>query len=439
MRQFLAKSAVWVPVAAALALAAPATGAPASSGAAQPRARAAQHSPYLALAERGAAQAMRAFADDSHGIWNGRRNVRLRWYDERLGSHGGYPLATIWGSVPLFEALAAIASAEPSVVNRRALRTFAEGSRPPAAPPSAHASSRPGRGGTSAVYEGAESYWDASVGGFAPYPGDRGAANTWFDDNSWWGIAFVDAYHVLREPRLLADAQAAFSFVARRGWDAAGGGGVWWNTAHSPGGQKSGEALAAGSLLGALLASAWQEAAAEAAGAIRKAYTSSAASDLRTVEKFLAWGDAHFATSGGLYERTQENSTPMPYVAGPEIEAKELLCTLPASEGPYCAQAARLADAAYARFAYRLNMGPQFDAIYLHWMLVYARQTGDSRWSPMALTFASEAHANARVASGLYLKAWDGSDMSQHQAEPNMLRTDAATVELFAWVAASGL
>jgi hypothetical protein len=39
---------------------------------------------------------------------------------------------------------------------------------------------------------------------------------------------------------------------------------------------------------------------------------------------------------------------------------------------------------------------------------------------------------------GLYLKAWNGSDMSAHQAEPDMLRTDAATVELFGWLAADG-
>ena len=67
------------------------------------RGRAAQQTAYLALAANGAAQAMTAFRDDSHGIWNGRRNVPLRWYDERLGVHTGYPLATIWGAVPLFD------------------------------------------------------------------------------------------------------------------------------------------------------------------------------------------------------------------------------------------------------------------------------------------------------------------------------------------------
>jgi hypothetical protein len=424
-------------IASALAAALLSAGFPATTFA---RARAAQQPTHLALASSGATHAMRAFRDGAHGIWNGRRNVPLRWYDEQLHAHVAYPLATIWGAVPLFEALAAIASADPSAANRARLRAFALGPRPPSRPPSAQAAaSARRRGRTTPVYGGAESYWDAAVGGFAPYPGDRGPANTWFDDNSWWGIAFMDAYRVLAERRLLTDAQAAFAFVARHGWDAAHGGGMWWNTAHTPGGQKSGEALAAGSLLGALLATALQEAAATESGARARADAATAGFDMRAAEKFLSWGDAHFATRGGLYSRTQEDATPMPYVAGPEIEAKELLCMLPSSGSSYCAQAAALADAAYARFAYRLNMGPQFDVIYLHWMLAYAQQTGDARWLPMALKFASDAQANARDAtSGLYLKAWDGSDMSAHQAEPNMLRTDAATVELFAWLAANG-
>jgi len=415
-------------------------------------ARSAQQTSALALAEQGAAQARSAFKDTRHGIWNGHRNVPLSWYDERLRSHIKYPLATIWGAVPLFEALAAIATANPSAANRRTLDAFAEGSHPPGKPPGARAAAHRARAArrarrqlvrrvraraASAVYYGAESYWDPAMHAFAPYPGDRGRANTWFDDNSWWGIAFLDAYRVLHKPRLLRDAQSAFDFVARRGWDAAGGG-LWWNTDHSPDGQKSGEALAAGSLLGALLAQAWEQAAASASAGARGAEEATSTRDAQTVEKFMSWGDAHFADLGGLYARTQSDATPMPYVAGPEIEAKELLCLRAPSPNQYCAQASRLASAAYQRFAYRLNMGPQFDAIYLHWMLVYAQQTGDARWAPMALAFANDAHANARVGSGLYLKAWDGSDMSEHQAEPNMLRTDAASVELFGWLAAYG-
>jgi hypothetical protein len=414
----------------------------------------AQQASFLSLAEQGAAQARAAFKDSRHGVWNGHRNVPLSWYDERLRSPIKYPLATIWGAVPLFESLSAIASANPSAANRRALDVFAEGSHAPRDPPGARAAAAARRAPPAAsapparvhrararapraVYYGAESYWDPAMHAFAPYPGDRGRANTWFDDNSWWGIAFVDAYRVLHKSRMLRDAQSAFDFVARRGWDASGGG-LWWNTDHSPEGQKSGEALAAGSLLGALLAQAWQQTAASASPAARSVQEATSRRDARTVEKFMSWGDAHFADLGGLYSRTQSDSTPMPYVAGPEIEAKELLCLRAPSPNQYCAQASRLANVAYQRFAYRLNMGPQFDAIYLHWMLVYAQQTGDGRWAPMALTFANDARANARVGSGLYLKAWDGSDMSEHQAEPNMLRTDAASVELFGWLAAYG-
>jgi Glycosyl hydrolase family 76 len=398
-----------------------------------------QQSSFLALAEQGAAQARSAFKDDSRGIWNGRRNVPLNWYDERLHSHIQYPLATIWGAVPLFEALSATATADPTPANRAALDAFAEGPHPVAQPPggsaartgavSRHGRDQHGPSGAITVYGGAESYWDPAMGAFAPYPGDRGPANTWFDDNSWWGIAFVDAYRALGKPRFLHDAQDAFDFIARRGWDTSGGG-LWWNTAHTPGGQKSGEAL---------LAQDWQAAAQSASGAASQADRATAASDLQNVQKFLSWGDSNFSDPGGLYWRTQGDPTPMPYVAGPEIEAKELLCKLLPAGNPYCSQAAQLANAAYERFAYRLNMGPQFDAIYLHWMLVYGQQTGDSRWAPMALKFAYDARGNSRDPStGLYLKAWDGSDMSAHQAEPNMLRTDAATVELFGWLAADG-
>src|SRR5947209_16354320 len=77
-----------VPLAATLVLATPAC------------ALASQQAGFLVLAERGAARAERAFGDDSHGLWNGHRNVPLKWDDERLDSRIQYPLATVWGSVP---------------------------------------------------------------------------------------------------------------------------------------------------------------------------------------------------------------------------------------------------------------------------------------------------------------------------------------------------
>src|SRR6266513_443958 len=110
----------------------------------------AQQASFLSLAEQGAAQTRAAFKDARHGIWNGHRNVPLSWYDERLRSRIKYPLATIWGAVPLFESLAAIASADPSAANRRALDVFAEGSHPASNPPGARAAAHRARAAGSA-------------------------------------------------------------------------------------------------------------------------------------------------------------------------------------------------------------------------------------------------------------------------------------------------
>jgi hypothetical protein len=71
---------------------------------------------YLSLAKRAVASA------ESH--W---RDRRLHWYDERSADRERYPLATIWGIVPLFQSLDAIAIAQPSAANRGAVERFASG------------------------------------------------------------------------------------------------------------------------------------------------------------------------------------------------------------------------------------------------------------------------------------------------------------------------
>lgn len=339
-------------------------------------------SSYLRLAEAGVLRAER--------LWHDRR---LGWYDERLDDGARYPLATIWGSVPLFEALDAVAIAAPSPAHRAAVVAFANG---------------------------AERYYDAGLRptpGFAPYPGDRGQAETWFDDNGWWGIAFVDAFRATGRARYLHDAERAFAFIAAQGWDTARGGGLWWSTAHT---YRAGEALAADTLLGALLYRA-----------------TGRASYLDEVQRYLTWADAHFQTELGLYARTESDPTPTPYVEGALVEAHELLCQ--AGEQAACARAHALADACWQRFQARLNMGPQYDTIYLHWMLVYGAQTGDERWPMLAMEMASDAHTYAlEPQRDLYLRAWDGTPITAHEAQPDMLQTDAATLELFAWLSAAG-
>ena len=335
---------------------------------------------YLQLADRGVARA--------EHTW---RDVRRGWYDERLNDHERFPLATIWGITPLFEALDAIDIAAPSPAHRAAVVAFAGG---------------------------AERYFNARLrplAGYAPYPNDRGQVRTWFDDNGWWGLAFMDAYRATADPRFLRDAGRAFAFIAAQGWDSARGG-LWWNTSHP---YKAGEALAASSLLGALLFQHTH----------KRFY-------LDQVNKFLTWADGHFLTDLRLYDRTDSDSTPTPYVEGPLVEAHQLLCQ--AGQQSACARARQLANACWQRFEERLNMGPQYDTIYLHWMLVYASQTGDSRWPELAKQMAADAQANALDPQrGLYLRAWDGTSITPHEARPNMLQTDAATLELFAWLAAT--
>ena len=333
---------------------------------------------YLQLAERGVSQAGSAWADR-----------RLGWYDERLNDRERYPLATIWGIVPLFEAIDAIDIAAPSSSHRAAVVSFARG---------------------------AERYFDRTLRptpGFAPYPGDRGQVQMWFDDNGWWGLAFMDAYRATGSGRYLHDAEQAFAFIAAQGWDAQGGG-LWWNTSHP---YKAGEALASATLLGAEL--------------YRRTRNPSYVGQ---VGKFLAWAESRFLTEDRLYALSNLNSTPAPYIEGPLVEAHLLLCQ--AGWRPSCSRARELGDAVQSRFEDRLNMGPQFDTIYLHWMLVYGSQTGDGHWRSLAEEMAGQAQAHARDARGLYLRAWDGTSITQHEARPDMIQTDAATVELFAWLAA---
>jgi hypothetical protein len=333
---------------------------------------------YLSLAEQGVARA--------EHMWH---DARLGWYDERLNDHERFPLATIWGIAPLFEALDAVEIAAPSPAHRAAVNAFARG---------------------------AERYFNARLRptpGYAPYPNDRGQVRTWFDDNGWWGLAFMDAYRGTANARYLRDAERAFAFIAAQGWDSASGG-LWWNTSHP---YKAGEALASASLLGALLF----------------AHTRNPFY-LNQVNKFLTWADAHFLTDLNLYARTDSDPTPTPYVEGPLVEAHQVLCE--AGQQGACARARALADASWARFQARLEMGPQFDTIYLHWMLAYSSQTGDSRWPALARQMAANAQANAlSTQQGLYLRAWDGTAITEHEARPNMVQTDAATIELFAWLA----
>jgi hypothetical protein len=334
---------------------------------------------FLTLAEGGVAQAER--------VW---RDRRLGWYDSHLHDGQRYPLATIWDIVPLFESIDGIAVASPTPAHLRAVTAFATG---------------------------AERYLNRGLRptpGYSPYPGDRDPdTETWFDDNGWWGLAFVNAYRATGNRRWLADAQHALNYVAQAGWDAASGG-IWWNTQHP---FKAGAALGADTLLAVLL------------------YQAGGSSyDLSQARRFLAWANTGGLGSQGLYVDSNLDPNPVDYIEGPMIAAQATLCRLTGSSTE-CALAERLKQTALDRFGYLLDFGPQYDAIYLQWMLDLYSLDHDPTLYRMAAQNARDAQQRARNAQGLYLLSWNGETLPAAVAEPGMLQTQSATSSLFAWLA----
>jgi hypothetical protein len=335
---------------------------------------------YLALAQAGVAHAQKRWRDPRRG-----------WYDARLGDRERYPLATIWDIVPLFESLDAIAIAQPTAANLHALTRFASG---------------------------AERYLNRGLRplpGFSPYPGDREAnTETWFDDNGWWGLAFVEAYRATGNRRYLTDAERALRYIAAVGWDAQGGG-IWWDTEHP---YKSGPALAADTLLATLI---YQQ--------DRSAFA------LAQAQRFVAWANSSdFSGANGLYADSSVNATPVDYVEAPLIYAQALLCSLTATPAD-CARAEQLKATALRRFGNLLDFSPQYDAIYLQWMLALYALDGDRTLYLLAADNAHQAQARAANGEGLYLLSWDGGALPAFDAEPGMLQTQAATTSVFAWLA----
>ncbi|HEY4897099.1 MAG TPA: glycoside hydrolase family 76 protein [Solirubrobacteraceae bacterium] len=335
---------------------------------------------YLALAQEGVARAQSRWRDTRRG-----------WYDARLGDRDRYPLATIWDIVPLFESLDAIAIASPTSQNRRAVERFAAG---------------------------AERYLNRGLRplpGYSPYPGDREASTeTWFDDNGWWGLAFVNAYRATGRQRYLADAQRALHYIATVGWDAVAGG-IWWNTGHP---YKAGEALASATLLATLL---YQQ--------TRSPFA------LAQARRFLAWANSSgFSAADRLYAASDISATPIDYIEAPLIYAQAVLCRLQGVPGE-CERAVRLKATAVQRFGQALDFSPQYDAIYLQWMLALSSLEGDSGLYALAAANARHVQSSARDGQGLFLRSWGGGSIPTRYARPGMLQTQAATSSLFAWLA----
>ncbi len=391
---------------------------------------------FLSLAENGVAKVHRFW-------WNGRRQR----FDAQL--HDSAKVATLWDIVPLFEALDGIAVADPTPRHKSNVIGFADF---------------------------AESYLNRSldpVPGFAPEPGQHGSGDTtWFDDNGWWGLAFLDAYRATGKRRYIGDAETAFRFISRSGWDSLPGseGGLWWNTQHT---FFAGETLASGTELAARLYA-----------------TTHKPQFLAEAQKFIAWGNQWlWDSTNGLYARLRTprgelnpggvaatttaavtsserytaaeevklrgepdgsslrsdtamssstlippfDPTPLPYVQGPMIIANQTLCESTGVDG-YCDRAEELGQNAAASFP-QLEMGPQYDRVYLQDMLELYASDGNIVWYRIAKRNALLALTNANDGNGLYLRTWDGKPSTTVASPPGSLQLDAATISVFAWLA----
>ncbi len=330
---------------------------------------------FLALAEADLARTQRVF-------WN----PRLHWYDQRLShAHPDKPLASLWSSVPLFEALDAVAIADPTAANRAEVRAFVRG---------------------------AERYYNPNlrpVGGYEKYPGITDPrAHTYFDDNGWWEMAFLDAYRVTHDARDLRDAERAFRFIAVSGWDPHVGG-VWWETLHL---HKTSEPLAAEIYSGYALYRITGD----------RTY-------LSTANKFLSWADRKsWNRAEHLYGRSATDDTVLDYVEGLMIGAQLERCEIRDVQGR-CAAAEQLADASVKAFPHLADWTPAADMIYLRFMLDLYERDGNPAWYDLVRDNAEHALRDARSSDGLFFKGWDG-----RLFPTRLLQPDAATLALFAWL-----
>jgi rhamnogalacturonyl hydrolase YesR len=216
---------------------------------------------YLGLAEAG--------IEKSSEWWDGSAD----WFYDQLGSNPNRAQATLWGSNGMFEALDEIAIADPTAKTKAAVETLARSE---------------------------ERYWNPNlkpVPGYSPQVGEQSSSQpTWYDDNAWIGIAFLDAYRATGKHAYVTDAERAFAFIAAGGWDTEQGGGMWWSTGHQ---WLSGEALAAASDLAA-----------------RLYQTTNQAEYLTDAETYIGWANKNLLTPQGVYVPVA--STPYPYLIEPD-------------------------------------------------------------------------------------------------------------------------
>ena len=291
--------------------------------------------------------------------------------------------------MPLFESLDAIAIAQPTASNRRAVARFAAG---------------------------AERYLNRGLRplpGYSPYPGDRSASTqTWFDDNGWWGLAFVNAYRATGTRRWLADAERALAYIAAAGWDPQEGDLV----EHEPPLQGR---------RGARLGHAPGDAALPADPLRLRP---------RPGPQVPGLGEHHrVQRADGLYAASNVSATPIDYIEAPLIYAQALLCQLTATPAECERRAPEGHRARPLRLPARLLPAVRRDLPAVDARAVLARPR--PVLYALAADNARDAQTRALNGEGLYLLSWNGQTLAPDYARPGMLQTQAATTSLFAWLA----
>jgi len=122
------------------------------------------------------------------------------------------------------------------------------------------------------------------------------------------------------------------------------------------------------------------------------------------------------------------------YAEGPLIYAEAVLCETTGTAAD-CHRSEEQKANSLKRFGYLLDFSPQYDAIYLQWLLALYGLNHDRTLYAIAADNARNVEERARNGEGLYLLACNGQTLSPQNARAGMLQTHAATTSLFAWLA----
>jgi len=305
------------------------------------------------------------------------------WYRDNDGASA--PGATLWSSYPVLELYASTAIADPTPANKQAV---------------------------DAVFKRAEGYWDPTIektGGVSYLFGIRNTGVAYFDDAGWWGVSYLDAYRATGNTRWLTDAGRALTYIDRYGWDKVAGG-MWWDTGKN---YKTSEPLAASTLIAATLYRVQHK-----------------VTYLNLAKKYLAWADAKTMVNG-LYGRSATDHTVMDYVEGMMISAHVELCAATKQQS-WCDQAEALAQASSNQFPLFAAWLPETDVVYMRSLLDLYASDGNADWYADVYLNGQRAMTNGRDDNGFWSRAWSGG-----YDTPGALLNQAATLELFGWLAAA--